>query len=183
MLLKVQSVPSQVSLLGRCCMGKSSHVASPLCELKIMNLMKKLTEEEQKLAMESSKVLTAVMRHLTSDKPEIQIEQTNDRIKIPLMALKLLEEILRNMSQGKPTSLAAVAAEVTPQKGAEILGCSRLHYMKILEEEKIKFNSVGRHKRIKLEDIMNSKWKLKKKQKENLIKIMESDEELGLYDS
>jgi hypothetical protein len=52
-----------------------------------------------------------------------------------------------------------------------------------LEEGKIDFTKVGKHRRIKFEDVMNYKQELKRQQKENIIDIMNADEEAGLYDS
>jgi excisionase family DNA binding protein len=87
------------------------------------------------------------------------------------------------MSQGKSFSLVPIATEVTTQKAAEILGCSRPHLVKLLEDGQIEYTKVGKHRRVKFEDVMNYKKKMKKIQKQNIIDIMKSDEELGLYDS
>lgn len=143
----------------------------------------KPSKDEQKLAIESYDALASVIEQLKSESPEIEIEETQERIKIPLSALKFLGEILKAMSQGKPFSLVPVATEVTTQKAAEILGCSRPHLVKLLEDGKIEFTKVGKHRRVKFEDVMNYRKKMKTIQKQNIIEIMKSDEELGLYDS
>ena len=76
-------------------------------------------------------------------------------------------------------SIVPMAAEVTTQAAAELLGCSRPHLVKLLEEGKIDFTKVGKHRRIKFEDIMHYKQELKKQQKQNIIDIMNADEEAG----
>ena len=138
---------------------------------------------EQKVAMESYSALAAVIEQLSSQEPEIEIEETKDKIKIPLKALKLLGIILKAMSQGKPISILPIATEVTTQKAAEMLGCSRPHLVKLLEEGKIEYTTVGRHRRIKFEDVLKYKADMKKAQKQHIIDIMNFDEEIGLYDS
>lgn len=138
---------------------------------------------EQKVAMESYSALVAVIEQIHSQEPEIEIEETKDKIKIPLKALRLLGHILKAMSQGKPISIVPIAAEVTTQKAAEMLGCSRPHLVKLLEEGKIEYTNVGRHRRIKFEDVLKYKEQMKKAQKQHIIDIMNSDEEIGLYDS
>jgi len=143
----------------------------------------KPSKDEQKLAIESYDALASVIEQLKSENPEIEIEETQERIKIPLSALKFLGEILKAMGQGKPFSLVPVATEVTTQKAAEILGCSRPHLVKLLEDGQIEFTKVGKHRRVKFEDVMNYKKEMKKIQKQNIIDMMKSDEELGLYDS
>lgn len=141
------------------------------------------SKDEQKLAIESYDSLSSIIEHLKSENPEIEIEETQERIKIPLSALKFLGEILKAMSQGKPFSLVPIATEVTTQKAAEILGCSRPHFVKLLKKGEIEYTKIGKHRRVKFEDVMSYKEQMKTVQKQLIIDIMNSDEELDLYDS
>lgn len=143
----------------------------------------KPSKDEQKIAIESYDALASVIKEIKSKNPEIEIEETQERIKIPLSALKLLGDILKAMSKGKPFSLVPAATEVTTQKAAEILGCSRPHLVKLLEDGEIEFTKVGKHRRVKFEDVMTYKRRMKEAQKKHIIDIMQSDEEIGLYDS
>lgn len=145
--------------------------------------MRRPSKNEQKVASQSYSALVSAIEQIESEEPEIEIEETNDKIKIPLSALRLLSDILKSMSEGKLISIVPMAAEVTTQAAAELLGCSRPHLVKLLEEGKIDFTKVGKHRRIKFEDVMNYKQELKRQQKENIIDIMNADEEAGLYDS
>lgn len=145
--------------------------------------IKKPSKEEQKRAMESYNALTATLEALKSENPEIEIEETADRIRIPLRALKLLAQILKTTSQGKPISIVPVATEMTTQAAAELLGCSRPHFVKLLEKGEISFVKIGKHRRVKYQDVMKYKKKLKKEQERRIIQMMKSDEESGLYDS
>lgn len=150
--------------------------------MKIYKDVKRPSKEEQKLAMESYDALVAVIDELKSDNPEIEIEETEEKIKIPLKALKLLARILEVTSQGKPISIVPIATEMTTQKAAEFLGCSRPHLVKLLEDGKIAFTKIGKHRRVRFEDVLNYKKEMKQNQKANIIELMKSDEELGLYD-
>jgi len=141
------------------------------------------SKEEQRVAMESYNALAEVLDQLHTKNPEIEIEETQEKIRIPLKALKLLAKILKVTSQGKLISIIPVATEMTTQAAAELLGCSRPHLVKLLEEGKIEFTKIGKHRRVKYEDIIAYKKKMKAKQKELLIKIMTADEESGLYDT
>jgi excisionase family DNA binding protein len=145
--------------------------------------IKKPTKKEQIAAMASYNALAATLEGLHSENPEIEIEETSEKIKIPLKALKLLAQILKATSQGKPISVVPIATEMTTQAAAELLGCSRPHFVKLLEEGAIPFTKVGRHRRVKFEDVINYKKAMKLKQEQLLIDMMKSDEELGLYDS
>lgn len=151
--------------------------------MEYFNDIKKPSKKEQITAMKSYNALVATLEELHSENPEIEIEETAEKIKIPLKALKLLAKILKATSQGQPISLVPIATEMTTQAAAELLGCSRPHLVKLLEEGKIPYTMVGRHRRVKFEDAMKFKKEMKMKQERVLIDIMKSDEDLGLYDS
>lgn len=141
------------------------------------------SKKEQIEAMASYNALAATLKHLSTETPEIEIEETEEKIKIPLKALKLLATILKATSQGKPISVVPIATEMTTQSAAELLGCSRPHFVKLLETGEIPFTKVGRHRRVKFEDVSNYKKAMKLKQEALITKMMQADEELGLYDS
>ncbi len=151
--------------------------------MKYLNDLKKPSKEEQLIAMESYNALDATLKALQSENPEIEIEETSEKIRIPIKALKLLAKILKATSEGKPISVVPVATEMTTQSAADLLGCSRPHFVKLLENGKIPFTMVGRHRRVKYENVLDYKKDLKSKQEKAIIDIMKSDEELGLYDS
>jgi excisionase family DNA binding protein len=151
--------------------------------MEFIEEIKRPSKQEQKTAMESYDALTSMLKELESENPEIEIEETSEKIRIPLNALKLLAKILEETSKGKLVSIVPIATEMTTQAAAELLGCSRPHLIKLLESGKINFTKVGKHRRIKYEDIIKYKREMKKRQKQLLIEIMKSDEENGLYDS
>lgn len=151
--------------------------------MEYFNDIKKPSKKEQIAAMKSYNALASTLEELHSENPEIEIEETAEKIKIPLKALKLLAKILKATSQGQPISLVPIATEMTTQAAAELLGCSRPHFVKLLEEGNIPFTLVGRHRRVKFENVMNYKKEMKAKQEKLLIEMMKSDEGLGLYDS
>jgi excisionase family DNA binding protein len=143
----------------------------------------KPSKKEQQVAMESYSALAEALEQLHTENPEIEIEETQDRIKIPLKALKLLAQILKVTSEGKPISIIPIATEMTTQAAADLLGCSRPHLIKLLEKGEVDYTKVGKHRRVKFEDIMSYKKQQKEKQRELLREIMQADEETGLYDT
>lgn len=150
--------------------------------METLDRINRPSKAEQKVALESYDSLAAVIEQLQAD-TEIEIEETNDKIVVPLRALKLFGSILKAMAEGKPISIVPLATEVTTQKAAEILGCSRPHLVKILEEGKIPFVKIGKHRRILFEDVMEYKKQMKAEQKKHLVDMMNMDEDLGIYDS
>jgi excisionase family DNA binding protein len=151
--------------------------------METLNEIRMPSKAERKVAKISYSALANAIEQIKTDQAEIEIEETRDKIIIPLRALQLLGDILNAMSQGKLISIVPLATEVTTQSAAEMLGCSRPHLVKLLEEGKIEFTKVGKHRRIKYEDVVKFKQKMKEEQKMHLLDIMNGDEELGLYDS
>ena len=141
------------------------------------------TKQEQKTAMASTTALSAMLEKIHTDYPEIEIEETGQRVKVPLKALRLLVKILEETGKGSPVSIVPIAAEMTTQSAAELLGCSRPHLIKLLESGEIPFNKIGKHRRIRYSDVIEYKKKTKAEQRRLLAEIMKADEESGLYDS
>lgn len=147
--------------------------------------IRKPSKKDQQIAIQSYQTLEAALRRISSQDPEveIEIEETRERIRIPIQALKLLSKILHATAQGKPISIVPLAMEVTTQSAADYLGCSRPHLVKLLEEGVIPFTRVGRHRRVKFEDLQNYKKAMKALQRKLLIEMMKQDEEYNMYDS
>lgn len=145
--------------------------------------IKRPSKEVQIAATKSYNKLAATLTSLKLKNPEIEIEPSKEKIRIPLDALKIFVKILEAMSQGTPISIVPMATEMTTQAAAEFIGCSRPHLIKLLETGDIPFTKIGRHRRVKFEDIVKYKNEMKRKQELAIIKMMKSDEETGLYDS
>lgn len=151
--------------------------------MEIEEKLSRPTKEEQRIAKVSYLALTATLESIHSANPQIEIEETEEKIKIPLKALKLLATILKATSQGKPISIVPIATEMTTQAASQLLGCSRPHLISLLETGKIPFIKVGKHRRIKYEDVEKYKDQMYSKQRNRIIEMMKMDEDLGLYDS
>jgi excisionase family DNA binding protein len=151
--------------------------------MNALDEFKKPSKEEQQVALESYQALNEMLNHVLSPNPEIEIEETGEKIKIPIQALRLLTKILQATAQGKPISVVPHAMEVTTQSAADYLGCSRPHLVKLLEEGVIPYTKVGRHRRVRFEDLLRYKKALKASQKKLLIEMMRQDEAYNMYDS
>jgi excisionase family DNA binding protein len=154
-------------------------------KFKSMELLdiKKPTKEEQRTAQESYNALASSINQLRSEFPEIEIEETEEKIRIPVSALRFLAKILKEISLGNPISIVPIATEITTQAAAELLGCSRPHIVKLLESGRIPFSKVGKHRRIRYEDLVAYKKEMKAIQKRKIQELMELDEDSGLYDT
>lgn len=115
--------------------------------------------------------------------PEIIIQETGDPIKIPLKVLKLMAEVLDNFRQGNGVAIIPTSTMLTTQKTAELLNCSRPHVVKLIDSGELPAEKIGRHRRIKLTDVIDYKRKMIEEQKKNLVAMMKHAEEHGLYET
>jgi len=91
---------------------------------------------------------------------------------------QLLLEVLRFISKGDAVTLVPVSKMLTTQQAADILNVSRPYLIKLLESEKIKFEKVGRHRRIKAEDLYTYKEQRDQQRDKALSALAETDVDL-----
>lgn len=115
---------------------------------------------------------------------EIAIEDAGHRMHavLPVAAVRLLQDLLREMAQGHAISLVPMHAELTTQQAADALNVSRPYLVKLLESGALPHRKVGTHRRIRFDDLMRYKHDIDAKRLMTLRKLTEESEELGLYD-
>jgi excisionase family DNA binding protein len=119
------------------------------------------TEAEVLLARESSRRLAT---HKLGRRSSIRIQLVDDgeeaeSVTVPTSALRLFLHLLAEMSQGNAVTLIPSHAELTTEQVAELLNVSRPYVVKLLEEGKIPFRTVGRYRRVRFDDVMAYKRK------------------------
>lgn len=140
------------------------------------------SKRERSIAHESYSALEEYLKTIGSDTAEIEIEETQQRLILPTSALELLATILQHMRKGKTVSIVPNETEVTTQKAAEYLNCSRPFLVKLLEEGEIPYTRIGRHRRVLFSDLEAYRKKQKEATKLKLIQMMKDAEDLDLYD-
>jgi excisionase family DNA binding protein len=75
-------------------------------------------------------------------------------IELPASAVTMLMEILVSMAAGRSVTIVPENAELTTVEAAEVLNVSRPFLIKLLDGKKIPFRKVGKHRRIRMEDVM-----------------------------
>ncbi|MQY29994.1 helix-turn-helix domain-containing protein [Nocardia aurantia] len=77
----------------------------------------------------------------------------NDPLVLPREAVTLLAFILVQAAEGRGVSVVPAHAELTTQQAADMLNVSRPYIVGLLEAGDIPFRSVGRHRRIRFDDL------------------------------
>ena len=126
------------------------------------------TSQESTLARTSRQLLS---RYAQENQPltlrVIDADQA-EPIELPAGAVAMLMDILDAMAAGRGITLIPENAELTTVEAADILNVSRPFLIKLLEEGQIPFRKVGRHRRVRLEDVVNYKKAIDREREEVL---------------
>lgn len=101
-------------------------------------------------------------------------------VELPESAKAALEKTLSYIAEGKAVMVVPEPAELTTQQLADLLHVSRPFAVKLLEDEKIPFRKVGKHRRVLTYDALKYKDRIDKKRLKVLEKLAADAQELGL---
>ena len=140
------------------------------------------TEHEALLAEQTSRKLAA---HFHVDKRlKIRLldeaNRATETLELPASAVRLLLEILEHMGRGDAVTLLPIHAELTTQQAADLLNVSRPHLVQQLDAGKLPYRKVGKHRRVRAEDVLAYKREMDQRRREVLNELAAHDQELGL---
>ena len=136
------------------------------------------SEEEVLLAAESSRKLAAIIGK--DDQAQLCVFDGDEKFVVPVSAIPLLADILNQMAQGNAVSVVPIGHTLTTQQAADLLNVSRPFLVKLVEAGKIPFTKVGRHRRIKYQDLMAYMEQMDAQSRTSADALTESAQELGL---
>jgi excisionase family DNA binding protein len=104
-----------------------------------------------------------------------------------LMALPkpLYEALLRVahvLAAGQGMTIVPADRLLTTQEAADMLDMSRTYLIRLLDEGKIPFQRIGRHRRITMHDVSVFADSRRRERREHLRRLRDLSEEYGLYD-
>jgi excisionase family DNA binding protein len=93
----------------------------------------------------------------------------------------LLMDILEAMAAGRGVTIIPENAELTTVEAAVVLNVSRPFLIKLLEAGHIPFRKVGKHRRVRLEDVMAYKAAIDQEREEVLDQLVAEaqDKDMG----
>lgn len=100
-------------------------------------------------------------------------------VELPPEARTLLLRILGHMANGDAVTVVPVAAEVTAQQAAEILGVSRPFVIRLVDEGKLACRLVGTHRRLPLADLLAFKQANRAERRAIAAELTAEAQELG----
>lgn len=140
------------------------------------------THGDTQLSKESRRLLAS---QLNRDVPCLKIVEqdgSETTVEIPATAYRLLVDVLTQMSEGNAVTLIPIHAELTTQEAADLLNVSRPYLIKQIEAGKIPHHKVGRHRRIRFDDLMAYKERVAIAQSQAMDELVAESEAMGLYD-
>jgi excisionase family DNA binding protein len=146
-------------------------------------VIEKPTIKDQRRAKNVYDTFKEAKRSIKSNRKErvdILFKDAKKSAELPAGAIHLLKEILQYMAEGKTITLIPSDSELSTQQAADMLGVSRPHLIKLLEEGKIPYRKIGSHRRILFEDIGKYDKDLKKTRSERLAFLTKQAQELNL---
>ncbi len=122
-----------------------------------------------------------IMRN--SDQPIQLVDAESEELtELSSEAVQLLHDVLLDLLSGEVKTIIPHHAELTTIQAADILNVSRPYLIKLLDAGDIPYCKVGRHRRIRMEDVMTYKENIDKAREAILDQMVAEAEELGLYD-
>ncbi|WP_299409986.1 helix-turn-helix domain-containing protein [uncultured Roseobacter sp.] len=110
--------------------------------------------QEAAVARASGQLLSRYARDKAPLKLRVTDGEQAEPIELPAGAVALLMDILEAMAAGQGVTIMPENAELTTVQAAEVLNVSRPFLIKLLDEQKIPHRKVGKHRRIRMEDMM-----------------------------
>lgn len=110
------------------------------------------------------------------------VSSSGEELEIPDSVYEVLMQIVFEMDQGHGITLIPEHAELSTQRAAELLNVSRPHLVSLLERGDIPFYKVGRHRRVRLNDLLAYRSRRDSNRRRLLKKMTEDAQDAGLYD-
>lgn len=103
-------------------------------------------------------------------------------VHLPPAVYEVLSQVITAMRAGRAITVAPLAQRLTTQEAADLLGISRPTLIKLLDDRRLPFEQPGRHRRIRLDDLLTYRDERRKERSEALDELVRQTDALGLYD-
>jgi excisionase family DNA binding protein len=143
----------------------------------------KISLKEKEIAGSSVAAVESASKRIFKNKEQyatIKFTETGNMIRVPKIFIRFMVDVLKEMAQGRTVNFVTSDTEVSTEQAAGILNVSRPFVVKLLETGAIPFRKVGSHRRILLRDVEAYHKEMKTRQKKELQKISDLDQEFGL---
>jgi excisionase family DNA binding protein len=140
--------------------------------------------DQQAQVIALSKALEVIAHAPKRGAPKFQlVGPSGTAIPLPESVFFVLERVAEVMARGDSITVVPVGREVTTQQAADLLNVSRQYLVRVLDEGRIPFRRTGKHRRLRIEDVLAFKEKRDKDRRAGLRELSQMTQEFGGYDS
>lgn len=100
---------------------------------------------------------------------------------IPESMFYVLERIAQVLARGDAVTVVPVGKQLTTQQAADLLNVSRQYLVRLLDEGRIPHTKVNKHRRLRIEDVLEYKQKRDREREAGLDQLAELTQEYGGY--
>ena len=104
------------------------------------------------------------------------------RLELPAEVFEVLREVVAALSQGLAITVAPHQTVLSTTEAAQLLGVSRPTLVRLLESGEIPFDKPGRHRRVRLADMLAYQQRSHRRRASLLDQMVADSEDAGLYD-
>ena len=123
--------------------------------------------------------------HDAIDRPEARCSLVGPRgetIELPEPIFHILARVAEVLARGDAITVIPVHQELTTQQAADLLNISRQYLVRLLEEGKIPYTRTGKHRRLRIDDVVAYKQARDRERSDSLDELARLSDELGGYD-
>ena len=105
-----------------------------------------------------------------------------EHLVLPPEVFEVLRDVVAAMVQGQAVTIAPVHQRLTTQEAADLVGVSRPTLVKLLESGEIAFEQPGRHRRVRLADVLAYRDRASVDRRAALDRMVEIADEADMYE-
>ncbi len=140
--------------------------------------------EQQAQVAALSRALEGMVHPPKRRAPKCQlVGPKGESIALPESVFYVLERVAEVLARGDSITVVPVGREVTSQQAADLLNVSRQYLVRILDEGRIAFRKTGKHRRLRIDDVLRFKANRDMDRRAGLRDLSQMTQEFGGYDS
>ncbi len=106
----------------------------------------------------------------------------SDSLVVRPETLQVLRSVVEALASGQAVTIAPLHQRLTTQEAADLLGVSRPTLVKLLETGEIPFEQPGRHRRVRLVDVLACRERASLERRAALDRMVDIADEADMYE-
>lgn len=136
-------------------------------------------EEVQKQVAE---LIAEMEREFSADGTMTLTSASGQVVELPGRLFDIVRQVAEILASGRGVTVAPQDTQLTTQEAADFLGISRPTLVKLLADESIPYDTVGRHRRVMLGDLLTYQARNRAERQAALRQLARLNQESGMLD-